>query len=429
MQTRSFDVVITPANLNGIVLAPPSKSISHRAVICAGLSETPSILDNIALSDDVVATLEAMRQFGAVIEELSLDDNDSKNNTNARHRLRIINSSIRDLKHNYNTTNEKIINCNESGSTARFLIPLFHLHDGPVVFKGSSRLSERPFQPYYSIFDHQKIKYETHLGGLPLTIEGRLKPDEFTLVGNVSSQFVSGLMFILPLLDGASSLKIIPPLESKDYIELTTACLKSFGIDIAKYSDLEYHIKGNQKYSGCNLTIEGDFSQAAFWLVASHIGNEVRVSGLDEHSKQADRAILDILSRTNTNQPIDVSQCPDLVPILAVLCALTPGNTSIINAGRLRFKESDRLKAIATELIKMGAKVIEQVDGLTFEGVEQLRGANVEAWNDHRIAMALAVAATRADGATKIYGADCVSKSYPEFWTVYQELGGIIDVE
>lgn len=177
------------------------------------------------------------------------------------------------------------------------------------------------------------------------------------------------------------------------------------------------------------MAIEGDYSQAAFWLVASHIGNDIQVTGLDEHSVQADRAILDILARTDVGQPIDVSQCPDLVPILAVLCALTPGHSSIVNAGRLRFKESDRLKAIATELEKMGAQITEREDGLSFIGVTRLRGATVEAWNDHRIAMALAVAATRAEGKTKICGAQCVRKSYPEFWNVYQSLGGIIDVE
>lgn len=425
MQTQNFDVTITPSKLAGGVIAPPSKSVSHRAVICAGLSETPSILENIALSDDIVATLEAMRQFGAVVEFLSDKDKDE------RHRLRIHNPTMRAVRRTNENglSHEIVIDCNESGSTARFLMPLFHLHDGPVIYKGSHRLSERPFQPYYEIFDRQKISYTTQNGGLPLRVQGQLKPDTFTLVGNISSQFISGLMFALPLLEGPSHLSILPPLESKDYIELTTANLKAFGIEIEKSSEFEYFIKGNQKYRGCDMSIEGDFSQAAFWLVASRIGNDIHVTGLDEHSKQADRAILDVLTRTNTTQPIDVSQCPDLVPILAVLCALTPGPSSIVNAGRLRFKESDRLKAISTELIKMGAQITELPDGINFIGVKQLRGTTVEAWNDHRIAMALAVAATRAEGMTKICGAQCVRKSYPEFWTVYESLGGIIDVE
>ncbi len=417
MQTQNYDVSITPSKLSGGVVAPPSKSMSHRAVICAGLSESPSILDNIALSDDITATLEAMKQFGAEVTKLT-------NNS-----LRIVNPSVQTKLSYESADTETVIDCNESGSTARFLIPLFHLSDGPVIYKGSNRLSQRPFQPYYTIFDKQKISYEAKNSGLPLKIEGTLKPDHFTLVGNISSQFISGLMFVLPLLDGASSLTIVPPLESKDYIELTTACLQSFGIDIEKRSQLEYHIKGNQKYQGCNMTIEGDYSQAAFWLVASHIGNDVHVTGLDEQSKQADRAILEVLSRTDMNDPIDVSQCPDLVPILAVLCALTPGTSSIINAGRLRYKESDRLKAIATELNKMGARITEHDDGLTIVGVEKLYGTVVQAWNDHRIAMALAVAATRAEGITKICGAECIRKSYPEFWTVYQSLGGHINVE
>ncbi|HSN65017.1 MAG TPA: 3-phosphoshikimate 1-carboxyvinyltransferase [Fusibacter sp.] len=417
MQTQNYDVSITPSKLSGGVIAPPSKSMSHRAVICAGLSESPSILDNIAFSEDIIATLEAMKQFGAEITKLT-------NNS-----LRIANPSLKTRISHKSAATEIVIDCNESGSTARFLIPLFHLSNGPVVYKGSARLSQRPFQPYYTIFDKQKINYEAKNDGLPLTIEGSLKPDQFTLVGNISSQFISGLMFVLPLLGGASSLTIVPPLESKDYIELTTACLRAFGIDIEKRSQLEYHINGNQKYQGCNMTIEGDYSQAAFWLVASRIGNDVHVTGLDEHSKQADRAILKVLSRSDMSDPIDVSQCPDLVPILAVLCALTPGTSNIINAGRLRFKESDRLKAIATELNKMGARITEHDDGLTVVGVEKLRGSVVNAWNDHRIAMALAIAATRAEGVTKICGAECIRKSYPEFWAVYQSLGGHINVE
>ena len=401
------------------------------AVICAGLSEKPSILDNIALSDDIIATIEAMRQLGAEIEFLSLEDHGAVDE-GTRHRLRIANPSMQSLKHHLYKTKvlrETVIDCNESGSTARFLIPLFHLCEGSVIYKGSHRLSQRPFKPYFDIFDKQKITYESNNGGLPLKVEGALKCDDFKIVGNISSQFISGLMFILPLLEGTSTLTILPPLESKDYIELTTICQKAFGIDIEKCSELEYQIVGNQKYQGCNLSVEGDFSQAAFWLVASHIGNDVYVTGLDEHSKQADRAILEVLSKADNKEPIDVSQCPDLVPILAVFCALTPGTSSIINAGRLRLKESDRLKAIATELNKMGAQVTELEDGLTFVGVEQLHGAVVEAWNDHRIAMALAIAASRADGTTKICGAECVRKSYPEFWTVYKGLGGIIDVE
>jgi len=419
MQIQNYNVTITPSKLNGTVTAPPSKSMSHRAIICAGLSETPSILDNIALSDDIIATIEAMRQFGAEIEYLT------------RHRLHIINPSIHHFKQKtpQNVTSETVIDCNESGSTARFLIPLFHLLENAVVYKGSKRLSERPFQPYYTIFDKQKIKYATAHGGLPLRIEGQLKPDDFTLVGNISSQFISGLMFVLPLLKGPSRLLIEPPLESKDYIALTRDCLMRFGIEINKQTDLEYLINGHQSYRGCNMTIEGDYSQAAFWLVAAHLGNSVQVRGLENDSNQADRAILEIISRTDLSQPIDVSQFPDLVPILAVLCALTPGSSSIVNAGRLRFKESDRLKAIASALLKMGAQVTELENGLTFVGVDRLKGASVEACNDHRIAMALAIAATRAEGLTKIVGAECVRKSYPEFWTIYQDLGGSVDVE
>lgn len=425
MHNQDYDVIIKPQRLKGQVVAPPSKSVSHRAIICAGLCEAPSIIENIAYSEDIKATLEAMKPFGTNVEELGFEE--------GRVRLRIHNPKMRDYyrEHIKPVHQNTEIYCHESGSTARFMIPLFHLSESEVVFTGSKRLSERPYQPYYQIFEKQGIIFNTANGGLPLSVKGSLKPDQYHVVGNISSQFISGLMFVLPLLEGDSEIIIQPPLESRDYVDLTVACLERFGIHFELKSELHYMLRGNQSYKAADYSVEGDYSQAAFWLVAARIGNAVEVTGLEPNSKQADRAILKILECQDVQKEtsIDVSQFPDLVPILAVFCALTPGHWKIVNAGRLRIKESDRLKAIATELSKMGARISELEDGLEIIGVSKLRGAVVDSWNDHRIAMALAIAATCADGETLIIGAHCVRKSYPDFWSVYQSLGGHIDVK
>lgn len=416
--------------LKGELVVPPSKSISHRAVICAALSKGESIINNLILSEDIETTIEAMKQFGAQIEIQYIDKT-------GRFRAIISNSKIDDLLKSEDLQGEQPIEvyCRESGSTARFLIPFFHIYNGPVTFKGTERLSERPYAPYLEIFDLQNIKYISHNGGLPLTVEGKLQPGTYNVVGNVSSQFISGLMFMLPLLKHNSQILIKPPLESKDYIALTVDCLDTFGIKITEIEPLKYEVNGGQAYIGTDYTVEGDYSQAAFWLVANALGSEINLLGVHPHSKQADRAIKDIIKQidkyceNNELCLIDVSQCPDLVPIIAVYCALKKGNFQIVNAQRLRIKESDRLKAIATELLKMGADISETEDGLLINGVVSLVGAQVNSWNDHRIAMALAVAATCASGQTIITDAQCVRKSYPSFWEDYIMLGGDVDVK
>jgi len=425
MHNQIYDVRLSPCKLNGQVESPPSKSVSHRAIICASLCEKPSIIENIAYSEDIIATLEAMKQFGTLVDVLEENE--------GRYKLQIHNPMMGAF---YQERQKPVarpieIDCKESGSTARFLIPLFHLNESTVTYTGSSRLSERPYAPYYEIFEEQGVMYQTDKGGLPLRIHGTLKAGLYNLVGNVSSQFISGLMFSLPLLEGDSEIRIHPPFESKDYVALTLACLKTFGIRIIEKSEFHYIIEGKQTYKHANYRVEGDYSQAAFWLVASSIGSNIRVTELEADSKQADRAILQVIKASESGTPIciDGSQCPDLVPIITVLCAVTPGVSKITNASRLRLKESDRLKAIATELNKMGAHVIEYEDGLEIVGVSHLTGATVDAWNDHRIAMALAIAATCAEGDTRIVGAQCVRKSYPDFWSIYQKLGGRVDVE
>jgi len=417
------EVTIYPAKLAGEVDVPASKSMSHRAVICAGLSEGTSIIENIGESMDIEATCRAMKSFGIMIDKA-----DSSLRIQGKRELMLIDPDIL---------------CGESGSTLRFMIPVAVLAGRPVTFHGEGRLVERSLEPYYRIFEQQGIKYETDRGRLPLHIEGSLSPGEFQLEGNISSQFISGLMFALPLLKGDSCIEVTGELESRPYIDMTMDILESFSIEVKNNSYRQFHIKGCQRYKATDYTVEGDFSQAAFWLAAGVLGSEITCGGLERNSLQGDKVIVDIIERMGGGTKasgnklgstpsgirgitIDASQCPDLVPILAVMGALAEGRTEIVNAARLRLKESDRLKAISSELGKLGASIEEREDSLVVDGVKTLKGGSVNSWNDHRIAMALAVAAASCREPVTIRNADCVNKSYPGFWEHYKGLGGII---
>lgn len=417
-------VLINPGKLSGRVTIPSSKSICHRAVICAGLSKGESNIYNVAFSSDIEATIKAMEGLGVSILK--------GNNT-----LNIKASG------NLEVTNP-VIDCIESGSTLRFLIPIAAAIGKKVEFMGRGRLIDRPLTPYYDIFNEQNIYYTNVNGKLPLTIEGRLKPGEYRVPGNISSQFISGLLFSLPLLMGDSKIIITTPLESKPYVDLTIEMLKNFSVHIENNAYRKIHIRGNQKYRAVDYNVEGDFSQAAFWLAAGILGADIEALGLNMKSHQGDMVILNIiedmggkleegedrvraLPSATRGRIIDASQCPDLVPIITVLSALSHGTTEIINAERLRIKESDRLSAIANELNKIGADVKEREDGLLIRGVEALKGGVVNSWNDHRIAMALAIASIKCIEPLIIEDSECVKKSYPNFWEDFKSLGGEID--
>jgi 3-phosphoshikimate 1-carboxyvinyltransferase len=428
-------VTIKPTAISGVVAVPPSKSISHRAVICAGLSERPSTIKNLIYSDDIKASLTAMSQFGMTIE--------SETQENDRYALALVNRKMTDLRHKP-VQSPITIDCHESGSTIRFLMPFFHLSSDEVTFTGRGRLVERPYTTFYRLFDERGIAYRTTDGILPTTIKGELKAGRYAVEGNVSSQFITGLMFMLPLLEGDSVIEITTQLESKGYIDLTLEALSAFGIVIENNDYQSFVIPGGQAYKGCAFTVDGDYSQAAFWLVAAAIGNDIELDGMKWASLQGDRAIIDIIEAMGgevkfENQRlrviadqlhgvvIDASQCPDLVPVVAVLCSMCEGESRIVNAERLRIKESDRLKAISTELNKMGAAIEETPDGLIIQGVKGFKGAAVDSWNDHRIAMAIAVASTRTEGAVMLEGAGAVNKSYPMFWEDFKKVGGVIN--
>ena len=418
---------INPIKLKGSVKIPPSKSMAHRAVICASLSDGVSKISNLELSDDIIATINAMRSLGAVI-------------TDKEDCLEVEGIKSKDLlsERDY----ERVIDCNESGSTLRFLIPIALAFEGVTRFVGRGNLGKRPLDTYYEIFDNQGIHYEYKEGILDLIVSGLLKRDEFRVKGNISSQFITGLMFSLPLLDGDSKIIITTELESKGYIDLTLSALKDFGIEVINNDYKEFIIKGNQKYRSRDYRVEGDYSQGAFFLSADALGSEIAILDLKKESLQGDKEVIDILERMGANIKvnensltinecnlkstiIDASQCPDIIPTLSVVAALSEGRTEIINAERLRIKECDRLTDVKEELSKLGAKIEEKKDGLIIDGIKEFEG-DVEVWShkDHRIAMSLAIASTRCKSPIILKDFECVSKSYPNFFEDFKMLGG-----
>ena len=425
-------IKIKPSVLNGTIEIPPSKSYSHRAVIAAALAEggKKSKIDNLKFSVDITTTTDIMENWGAEIERFE----------NA---LEIIGNGGKVVP------KDKYVQCNESGSTIRFLIPIGITNKNELIFDGKGKLVDRPLDSYYKIFDKQGIFYKNENGKLPLTVNGKLKAGNYEIDGNISSQFITGLLYALPLLDGDSKLTINKNLESKGYIDLTLEILKLAGIEIVNNDYKSFDIRGNQIYKPLNYTVEGDYSQVAFWIVAGIISanrnNEVKCLHVNKNSLQGDREIIEIVERMGANieifdnyvivnpsktkgTVIDISQCPDIGPILTVLGALSEGETRIINGERLRIKESDRITSIKTELNKLGANVTEEGDSLIIQGVERFAGGvTVNAWNDHRIAMSLAIASTRCEKEIILEEAESVRKSYPHFWDDFVKMGGKIE--
>ena len=423
------DLKVYPSTLEGSVKVPPSKSMAHRAIICASLSDGKSKIDNIDYSDDIIATIEGMKSLGANIIQ--------HNNSLC---IEGIYSSASEQKE------ERVIDCNESGSTLRFLVPISLLISGKSKFIGKGNLGKRPLNTYYEIFDKQGIKYSYEEGKLNLDIEGSLKGGEFYIRGDISSQFITGLLFTLPLLKEDSKIIITTEMESKGYIDLTLSAMQDFGVNIINSDYREFIIKGNQKYTSRDYRVEGDYSQGAFFLCANALGNNIEVQDLSLDSLQGDKEVVDILERMGVNfinsengiksevksginsTIIDGSQCPDIIPVLAATSALAKGTTEIINAGRLRIKECDRLAAFNSELSKLGVNIVEKEEGLIIEGTDSLEGG-IEVWShkDHRIAMTLAIVATKCKKPIIIKDYECIAKSYPNFFEDYKMLGGKVD--
>lgn len=404
-----MDIQIAPSRLVGTIQVPPSKSISHRALICAALAEGESRIENMLQCEDTEATIEALTALGACVKK-----------ENGTVTVRGIGTPAPKAE----------IDCRESGSTLRFLLPIAAALGTNASFDGRAKLPERPITPYFTEFERHGVRFTQNK--MPYRIEGKLTGGEYELDGNISSQFITGLLLALPLSAAESTIRVKPPIESKPYIDLTIDVMRRFGITVLENGN-DYTIPGGQRYRAADYRVEADLSQAAFFAVANAIGANLKIEGLNPDTKQGDRAILEIthcFSENGEAFQIDASQTPDLVPILTVLACFAKGESRITGCGRLRIKECDRLEVISCELNRLGAKITAKSDELIIEGVETLHGGVCDSHTDHRIPMALAIAATSqyCTAPVVLRGAECVSKSYPNFFADLKGLGGKIDV-
>lgn len=417
------DVKFSPFVPNGTVNVPPSKSDVHRAIICAAMANGVSRISPVALSNDIKATIGCIKALGAeaVLENnvLTVDGTNMYKNKTA------------------------LLDCGESGSTLRFFIPIAAVGNINATFVGKGKLPQRPIGIFTEALPKAGTVCKTE-GGLPLEIKGKLKSGIFEIPGNVSSQFITGLLLALPILEGDSEIVLTSPLESVGYIAMTIRTMKQFGVNI-QATEKGWHIKGGQSYKTCDYTTDGDWSQAAFFMVLGAVSGKVTIKGVAKDSTQGDKKCAEILARFGAKVTqldnevtvekgelkaitIDASQIPDLVPVLSVCAAFAEGTTKIINAERLRIKECDRLKATAELLNNLGGKVKELSDGLEITGVSSLKGGNVNGYNDHRIVMSAAVCAARSDEDITATFAMSINKSYPDFYIDYNSIGGKANV-
>lgn len=388
--------------LKGEVFIPPSKSAAHRALVCSFLAGEGTV-EPIINSND----MKAMEQvIGAL-----------KNNSD-------------------------VADCIESGNTLRFMIPVAAALGKTVTFIGSGRLPERPIGDYLRLLPEHNVKC-TSDGKLPLKIEGQLTSGVYEIAGNISSQYITGLLLALPILDGDSEIVLTTKLQSKPYVDMTIKVMADYGV-VVEERENGYFIKGNQSYKKRDYTVESDWSQAAFFLVGGALNGDVILKGLDMNSTQGDKEIVSILKQFGADIEvksnyirakksvlkgieIDVTDIPDTVPALAVAAAFAKGTTVIKGGERLRLKESDRIESVVSNLKRLGVDVEEKPDGMIIIG-GGAKGALLEGYNDHRIPMAFSMAALCAQGNTVITDANSINKTYPSFFKDYNSLGGKANV-
>lgn len=394
-----------PSKARGTVAAPPSKSMSHRLLICAGLSRGESLVQNVSLSDDVAATVDCLRALGASIEISGSDAHVCGSDSG----FPIPASDL---------------SCRESGSTLRFLIPVCLLSERKTILRGREALFRRPLGPYEDVCRKQGLLCVKTADSL--TVQGPLSGGDFVVAADVSSQFISGLLFALPLLDQDSRIRLMPPVESRPYIDMTMEALHTFGVDVSWVDDDSLFVPGGQVYRPARTQVEGDHSAAAYFLAMNLLGGEVTVTGLDPDSLQGDRSCSVFFEQLKQGAPIiDITDCPDLGPVLMAVAAACHGAT-FTGTRRLRFKESDRACVMQQELAKFGADaVVEENSVRVTSGLLHAPISLLEGHNDHRIVMALSVLAARFGGS--INGAEAVRKSLPDFFRRLRELG--IDVK
>ncbi len=413
------NVKISPSSLKGKVVLPASKSVAHRALICAALSGGTSEIKCDCTSRDINATVCALKALGAKIK---------------------IQKNVYTVSGIVPQRNLKI-NCFESGSTARFLLPVAAALGVDAQFIGEGRLPERPFDDLCDVLRQNGVNCSSNK--LPIDISGVFSGERFVLPGNVSSQYVSGVLLAAPLMNRDVTVQIKGTLESEPYVDITIDVMSKFGVKVQKTED-GYFVKGGQNYISTNVKVESDWSAAAFFMSAAAIGGEIALEGLNFASSQGDMAALDVFAAFGAEISIvgqtlfvkkgkrlrgisvEVSQIPDMVPAIAVTAAFADGETKITGAARLRLKESDRIKAVCNALKAMGVSVAEDKDGIIIKG-SKVSGGKVDGVNDHRIVMAFSIAANFASGETEIKDSQAVSKSYPEFFRDFEKIGGKVN--
>ena len=391
-----MDISIHPGKLHGNIIVPPSKSIAHRVLICAALSNSNTQILCTETNQDIEATIRCLKSLGARIDK-----------TESGYSV----DPIMDLP------KETVLDCGESGSTLRFLLPVVGALGVSATIHMSGRLPERPLSPLWEELIRMGCSLRRS-ADCAISISGKLKPGEYRIPGNVSSQFISGLLFALPLLHSECKIIIEEPLESKPYVALTQKVLREFGIQTEHFV-----IPSHSTFITPGIVpIEADWSNGAFFAVAKALGNAVHIENLNTESAQGDRAIMDILKDSSSMPTISAADIPDLIPILAIYFAAGKG-VKFTNIARLRLKESDRVLSVQQMLKSLGISVIADHNTMEVFG-GRFKGGIVNSYSDHRIAMAAAIAATVADEPISILNAECVSKSYPAFWQVYCRLGG-----
>ena len=413
-----MNITIEPGLLRGEVTVPASKSMAHRALIAAALADGLTTIHLNALNDDIEATLDGLMALGAMIDydprKGLMPVRPIEGAPNLRRALAGL-----ERKAHANIDYDAVIgvDCGESGSTLRFLLPVACGLGVKARFTGRGRLPKRPMSDLTNALREHGAAIDSD--SLPMNVSGRLRGGAWTLPGNVSSQYVTGLLLALPLVSEDSEIYLTSPLQSAAYVDMTLGTLSDFGICVEGTAD-GWHIPGGQAYrSPGDVYVEGDWSAAAFWHGANALGGDIDVLGAPWRSAQGDRAVLDLLGKPH----IDARQVPDLVPVLAAVAAALDQRTEITGAARLRLKESDRLKATADMVNALGGRAVVTPDGLIIEG-GPISGGTVDGCNDHRMVMAAAILATVASGPVTITGAEAVSKSYPDFFDDFRRLGG-----
>lgn len=413
---------IKPKKIAGEIDAISSKSHGHRILICAALADKPTKIILEKSSVDIDTTISCLEQLGSKIERDG------------------VNIVVNPIKKS-NTT--PLLNCMESGSTFRFMVPIGAAIYKKIDFVGEGRLPERPMSELIETMENNGSHFTNKK--LPFTVNNGLKGGKFILPGDVSSQYISGILFAAPILNEDVEIELTTKLESEAYVEMTIDAMKEFGINVERTNN-GYFIKGGQKYiSSGDITVEGDWSNAAFFLVAGAIGKKITVKKLNMNSTQGDKEIVNILKKFGakvtienncitvepsnlTGANIDISEIPDSLPILSILASCSKGESNFINAKRLRLKESDRLFTTRKMLENLGGKAIESLDSLKVIGVDHLKGGNTDSFNDHRLAMASTIASICSKGEIILNDPMAVNKSYPKFYDDFKFLGGEVNV-